>query len=220
MHAKCKLWEQRASRCCLAVRCSNDTSVRVTSPEQAVAVVFQAILNHSLERDAISARSVAERIGQTTGFLYHHWGSLDAFLEEIASGGWGLLLDAVRLPFTRATASLTSVCVAYVDFALTHPTLYWTMALRPLPALDALGNAPRNLGAVDFCRLLERIDSECFSIRASAIHASLHGLATHALSGRLGGESATLGQVGQKLAIDLGTVFFGDRVGGPLEESR
>jgi AcrR family transcriptional regulator len=189
--------------------------VRVTSPEQAVEVVFQAILNHSLERDEISARNVAERIGQTTGFLYHHWGSLDAFLEEIASGGWGLLLDAVRLPFTRATASLASVCVAYVDFALTHPTLYWTMALRPLPALDA----PRNLGAADFCRFLEQMDSKCSSIRASAIHASLHGLATHALSGRLGGGSTTLSQVGQKLALDLGTVFFGDRIGGPLEES-
>jgi hypothetical protein len=190
--------------------------VRVTSPEQAVEVVFQAILEGSLVRSEISARSVAGRIGQTTGFLYHHWGSLDLFLEEIAAGGWSLFLDAVRLPFIHAPAPLSSVCVAYVEFALMHPTLYWTMASRVLQ----VPKAPVSLGATDFYQLLESLDPQCSQVRARAVHASLHGLAVHALSGRVASEdSAGNNSSSQKIARELGTMFFEDRMGGPLEQS-
>ena len=84
-----------------------------------------------LGREDLSARSVAKALGQTTGFLYHHWGSFDAFLFEVSGLGWQRLVDALVRAYAKQEAP-RDVLHAYVEFAAEHPVLYWLLAERTL----------------------------------------------------------------------------------------
>lgn len=144
----------------------------------------------SLDRDELSARWVAKALGQTTGVIYHHWGSFDGFLLEVSGIGWERLVSFV-LDAYRKTPSPRTIARSYIDFALANPVLYWLLAERPLPRdvvrakLDS-GNALPSFAAFGrFLMLLSEVDSTLTIADARALHAAAHGLASQMLSGRL-----------------------------------
>ena len=144
----------------------------------------------ALSRDELSARFVAKALGQTTGFLYHHWGSFDAFLLEVSGIGWQRLVGALVAAYEREPTPL-SIPRAYVAFAVAHPVLYWLCAERPLPVAPvrealAAGRALPSFAAwTAFASLLERAAPGTTLAQARALHAAAHGLAAQLLSGRL-----------------------------------
>jgi len=143
-------------------------------------------------REELSARWVAKALGQTTGTLYHHWGSFDAFLLEVSGIGWQRLVASVVAAYENEPTARTLVR-SYIEFALAHPVLYWLLAERPLPRdlvreRLARGEAlPSHVAFQDFVRLLGRLAPEgaIDLAGARALHAAAHGLASQLLSGRL-----------------------------------
>ncbi len=163
---------------------------RVVSREEAPRVVCDLLeARCSLEREELSARFVARELGQTTGFLYHHWGSFDDFLLEVSGIGWQRLVAHVVRAW-EADPRPVVVVRSYVAYAMDHPVLYWLCAERPLPeaavtrALER-GSLPSYEAWRTFAALLERASPGTTLPRARALHAAAHGLASQVLSGRL-----------------------------------
>lgn len=144
----------------------------------------------SLDRDELSARWVAKALGQTTGVIYHHWGSFDAFLLEVSGIGWERLVSFVLEAYAKAPAPRT-IARSYVDFALSYPVLYWLLAERPLPRevvqakLDGGQALPSFSAFGRFLMLISEVDPTLTIADARALHAAAHGLASQVLSGRL-----------------------------------
>lgn len=143
-----------------------------------------------LRREDLSARNVAKALGQTTGFLYHHWGSFDDFLFEVSGLGWGRLVAAVEKAFEK-NSDATSIVRAYVAFAAANPVLYWLLAERELPTaivkktLSRGAALPSYEAWVKFFGLLSRAQPGVTLAQARAMHAAAHGLASQLLSGRI-----------------------------------
>jgi AcrR family transcriptional regulator len=144
----------------------------------------------SLDRDELSARWVAKALGQTTGVIYHHWGSFDGFLLEVSGIGWERLVTFVVDAYRKHPAAQT-IARSYVDFALAYPVLYWLLAERPLPRdvvrskLDSGSGLPSFAAFGRFLVLLSEVDPTLNVADARALHAAAHGLASQMLSGRL-----------------------------------
>jgi AcrR family transcriptional regulator len=174
----------------------------------------------SLERSELSARWVARELGQTTGFLYHHWGSFDAFLLEVSGLGWRRLVAALIRAFEKKK-TLVALIDAYVDFALAHPVLYWLLAERPLPGdvvKERLAKGvplPSFAGFEELIALLSRAMPELTIVRARALHAAAHGLVSQVLSHRLASMPDTFQrperEVAREIAADIATAFSSPR---------
>lgn len=141
-------------------------------------------------RDDLSARTIAKALGQTTGFLYHHWGSLDGFLFEVSGIGWKRLVDSLVRAY-ESTKDPRRIVHAYIDFAAEYPVLYWLLAERPLSmdvvrATLAEGKAlPSYEAFVTYFQLMARAAPGATIGRVRAMHAAAHGLASQLLSDRL-----------------------------------
>lgn len=144
----------------------------------------------TLDRDELSARWVAKALGQTTGVIYHHWGSFDGFLLEVSGIGWERLVEFVVDAFRKSPVPRT-IARSYVDFALAYPVLYWLLAERSLPRdvvrekLDAGTALPSFPAFTKFLALVSDVDPSLTLADARALHAAAHGLASQVLSGRL-----------------------------------
>ena len=143
-----------------------------------------------MRREDLSARNVAKALGQTTGFLYHHWGSFDDFLFEVSGLGWGRLVESVEKAYAKS-GEASSIVRAYVAFAAKNPVLYWLIAERELPA-DVVKKTltkgialPSYTAWVRFFELVSKADPGVTLAKARAMHAAAHGLASQLLSGRI-----------------------------------
>lgn len=170
----------------------------------------------SLDRSELSARWVAKKLGQTTGFLYHHWGSFDAFLLDVSGLGWKRLVASLARAYERKP-TLAVLLESYIDFASSKPVLYWLMAERALsPELlrEQLGNGralPSFEGLKEMIILLARALPGVTLPQARALHAAIHGLASQMLSNRLGSMPDTFGhserKIAGEIAIEIGRLF-------------
>ncbi|MCA9587269.1 MAG: WHG domain-containing protein [Myxococcales bacterium] len=187
--------------------------------EDAARVICERLARRpKLGRDELSARSLARALGQTTGFLYHHWGSLDAFLLEVSGLGWMMLADALVEAFAR-DGDARAVPAAYVTFAARRPALYWLIAERPMAdrAVAALmresGALPSHAAWVRVGELLANATPSMTPARFRAMHAAVHGLASQLLSGRLATLPDSRGrdalEVALEIADEIGAAFFG-----------
>ena len=144
-----------------------------------------------LGREDLSARSVARALGQTTGFLYHHWGSFDAFLIEVSGLGWQRLVDALVRAYDKR-AEPRDVLHAYLEFAAESPVLYWLLAERPLAPDITRATLERGAALPSFkawqaiFALISRAEPGITLAGARAVHAAVHGVASQLLSHRLG----------------------------------
>lgn len=158
----------------------------VKMSREEVETVCDALASGELTADTLGARRVADLLGRTTGLLYHHWGSLDGFLLEVSQLGWTRLADALM---EHALAPVEALADAYLRFAFAHPALYHLMAERRLdwPRLRAEGRLTAGSGLDLWDALTSRLElagSDAPAEDARLLYASLHGLASLALSGR------------------------------------
>lgn len=151
-----------------------------------VQTVCDALASGALSPETLGARRIATLLGRTTGLLYHHWGSLDGFLLEVAHLGWRRFADELRaLP----SPTLPDLAEAYLRFAFRHPALYHLMVERRLdwPRLRAEGRLADNASLQlwdAFALRLRQAGSAHPNEDARVMYAALHGLASLALSGR------------------------------------
>lgn len=156
----------------------------VASPDELVDRVFGALLRGELGRGDLGARRLAEWLGASTMVLYHHFGSLEGFLIRVDGRGWKRLL-AELARHDAAGASLSEIALAYFDFALAHPDLYWLMAERRFDRPELSRQNRLSLGPLlwgSFVSLVERHGGT--AIDAHLLFATLHGLVSLHASGR------------------------------------
>ncbi|MDP1965114.1 MAG: TetR/AcrR family transcriptional regulator [Reyranella sp.] len=99
-------------------------------------------------REALTLRTVAERIGVNHRALYRHFASLEALKVEVAALGFGRLADVLeKVPPGQPRA----LARAYATFAFAEPSLYDLMFSLPLRQWygddTALGPAMRRVTA-------------------------------------------------------------------------
>lgn len=161
-----------------------------------------------LRREDLSARNVSKALGQTTGFLYHHWGSFDAFLFEVSGLGWGRLVEAVARTFEEKGEAI-DIVRAYIAFAAENPVLYWLMAEREMPAevvrstLERGAALPSFAAWMRFFELISKAEPGIAIGRARAMHAAAHGLASQLLSGRIASMPDALQRSARDIASDV-----------------
>ena len=141
--------------------------------------------------DALSLRAIAADLGVTHTAFRRHFGSREGVLNALAVQGHHLLADALRS--ARQAGGFLDVGVAYVRFALDHRGHY-TVMFRS----DLLDNADPELVAarrasyaplIDGVAALGLDDPEAGEVTGWAV---VHGIATLALTGNLGGDPIDL----------------------------
>jgi AcrR family transcriptional regulator len=149
----------------------------------AVQRVREGLESGELRSRDLTARSLAHYLGATTSLLYHHWGSLEGFLQEVSRAAFdsfeGSLMAFESRPPTRAT--FEAFANNYLSFACEHPALYELMFERDFDwrrnddedRRTAPGRVTRAL-----VRQFTRAGSFRPKLDAKLFHASLHGLAS------------------------------------------
>jgi AcrR family transcriptional regulator len=137
---------------------------------------------------ALSLRAVSRRAGVSAAAPYRHYTDREALVSAVAALGYRELAErlAAAHPSPATPEQLTSVALAYVQFALERPTLFRIMFSEPcdrdnderLAATAAVGLYLREIVA----RVFPEADTEAM---ATAIWALVHGLAFLHLDGKL-----------------------------------
>jgi len=190
-------------------------ALKSVSRVDAPAVICNRLQRRSLKnrdplvlREELSARAIAKALGQTTGFLYHHWGSLDAFLFEVSGLGWQRLVESVVRAYD-VDRDARAIVHSYIDFAADNPVLYWLLAERPLSmsivrsTLKRGATLPSFKAFVTYFELLSRAEPGVTLTRARAMHAAAHGIASQLLSNRLGSTPDALEKGERALAREM-----------------
>lgn len=138
-------------------------------------------------------RQAAKAAGVTPGATYHHFDDKDALITAVAEKGFTLLLQELRAAAERPAATprdrSRNVGVAYVLFAIKHPTQFRVMVgfgVRP----DAAG--PGGKAAFRFVRevLIEGLrngtDEEVSDAEVVGWWSVVHGLSFLAIDGHFG----------------------------------
>ena len=79
---------------------------------------------------ALTLRGVGDRLGVSRTAMYRHFADKQALLEEVATDGFRMLRSALLEAWTAAgqgRAGLDAMGLAYVRFALAHPSHYRVM---------------------------------------------------------------------------------------------
>jgi AcrR family transcriptional regulator len=139
--------------------------------------------------EALTLREVARRLGVTSAAPYHHFADKDAILAAVAEEGFMKLVAATEIAHAGATkkplARLRAQGIAYVTFAVKHPSHYRVMFgrlvdIQKYPSLHAAADRA-------FMLLLESImeGQEAKVVRPGDPHehallawSTVHGLAT------------------------------------------
>jgi len=137
---------------------------------------------------ALSLRAVARRAGVSPAAPYRHYADREALVSAVAAVGYRELAErlAAAHPSPSTTEQLTSVAVAYVQFALERPALFRMMFGEPcdrdnderIAATAAVTLYLREI----VVRTFPQADTEAL---ATAIWALVHGLAFLHLEGKL-----------------------------------
>lgn len=140
------------------------------------------------EADELSLRAVARRVGVSATAVYRHFPDKGALLAAVAGAGLMELGAAQRAAFTAAgggVAGFNATGVAYVRFALDHPSLFRLIFARPI------GDAMAKAGGDDAMTFLlanaaalapRGIDAQVFALQAWSL---AHGLALLMLDGQV-----------------------------------
>ena len=145
---------------------------------------------------ALTLRGVGDRLGVSRTALYRHFADKQALLDEVAADGFRTLRAALRGAWSdggEGRPGFDAMGVAYVGFAVTHPSHYRVMfgglARRHAGAEDEIAESADAFQAlVDAIVALQRdggMRAEDPQALALYIWAVVHGLAMLALDGVL-----------------------------------
>jgi AcrR family transcriptional regulator len=137
---------------------------------------------------ALSLRAVARRAGVSPAAPYRHYADREALVSAIAAVGYRELAERLGAahPAPATPDQLTSVAVAYVQFALERPALFRIMFGEPCDR-DNDERAAATAAVMLYLReIVGRVFPEADSdAMATAIWALVHGLAFLHLDGKL-----------------------------------
>src|SRR5262245_58792825 len=98
-------------------------TVMSVEPKDAVDRVRDALIAGRLSSADLTTRRLGALFGKTTSVVYHHYGSLDGFLFQVAQAGMAQLAE--RLAAVGAGGGdLADLGVAFVRFGTGAPALY------------------------------------------------------------------------------------------------
>jgi AcrR family transcriptional regulator len=168
---------------------------------------------------ALSLRAVARRAGVSPAAPYRHYADREALVSAIAALGYRELAErlAAAHPSPATLEQLTSVAVAYVQFALERPALFRVMFGEPCDRDNderAAATAAVTLYLREIVgRVFPEADAEAM---ATATWALVHGLAFLHLDGKL--DASTPPAVADRVtaavhALLSATIRDGDLVG-------
>jgi AcrR family transcriptional regulator len=164
------------------------------------------MLRGKLRTEDLTARSLGELLGKTTGALYHHFGSLDGFLHQVAQAGFEKL-GTEQAAVLAGNGSFGDLAEAFVRFGLEHRELYRLMFERQYDwqALRQSGKLAADMPGLglwrNLVRALEARGSSCAEIDARLLYAGLHGLVTLANTGRANVARVEISD--RQMALDL-----------------
>jgi AcrR family transcriptional regulator len=137
---------------------------------------------------ALSLRAVSRRAGVSPAAPYRHYADREALVSAVAALGYRKLAErlAAAHPSPSTPEQLTSVAVAYVQFALEQPALFRIMFSEPCDR----DNDERIAATVAVTLYLREIVGRVFpeadaEAMATATWALVHGLAFLHLDGKL-----------------------------------
>jgi AcrR family transcriptional regulator len=151
--------------------------------QDAVHQIRAAIERGELREEDLTARGLAAALGKTTSVLYHHWGSVDLFLYDVAQSGYAVLAEQM------AGASLEDAAERYVRFAVERPVLYGLMFHRQWDwaAVREARDTRTGVGFLMWRGFVERVramGSPEPDLDARVLYGALHGIASLAITGR------------------------------------
>jgi AcrR family transcriptional regulator len=163
---------------------------------------------------ALSLRAVARRAGVSPAAPYRHYADREALVSAVAALGYRELAErlAAAHPSPATPEQLTSVAIAYVQFALERPALFRIMFGEPcdrdnderIAATAAVSLYVR--GIVE--RSFPQADPEAL---ATAIWALVHGLASLHLDGKLDASTPTV--VAERVTAAIQTLLTVSSIG-------
>jgi AcrR family transcriptional regulator len=166
---------------------------------------------------ALSLRAVARRAGVSAAAPYRHYADREALVSAVAGLGYRELAErlAAAHPSPKTPQQLTSVAVAYVQFALERPALFRIMFGEPCDR----DNDERTAATAAVALYLREIVGGVFpeadaEAMATAIWALVHGLAFLHLDGKL--DASTPSAVADRVTAAIGALLNLTIHGGPL----
>ena len=159
------------------------------------AMLLEAVRTiHADGAAALTLRGVGDRLGVSRTALYRHFADKQALLDEVAGEGFRMLRAALLEAWgTGGRAGLDAMGLAYVQFAVTHPSHYRVMFGGP-PATREARPEPVDGSTDAFQVLVDAIVAEQAAGRirredpqalAFYIWSMVHGVAMLALDGLL-----------------------------------
>lgn len=152
--------------------------------------IIRALARKTLTRDTLTARRAAEILGQTTGFIYHHWGSFDGLMLATSARGWERLVAAITAAYDEKSDPF-SIPVGFLQFTIDFPEIYWLLAERPLDKdavrhyLKEHGHLPAYTAWKAYKALLGRAAPHATGTDSRLLHAAIHGLASQLQMGQI-----------------------------------
>ena len=168
---------------------------------------------------ALSLRAVARRAGVSPAAPYRHYADREALVSAVATLGYRELAErlAAAHPSPATVEQLTSVAVAYVQFALERPALFRIMFGEPCDRDNDERVAATAAVALYLREIVGRVFPETDTdAMATATWALVHGLAFLHLDGKL--DASTPSAVADRVtaaayALLSATTRDGDLVG-------
>ncbi|CAN5565240.1 hypothetical protein BH09MYX1_BH09MYX1_21370 [soil metagenome] len=181
--------------------------------------IIRALARKTLTRETLTARRVAEMLGQTTGFIYHHWGSFDGFMLACSARGWERLVVSVAAAYDEKSDP-HMIPVGLLRFTIDYPEIYWVLSERPLDKeahrqyLKEKGHLPAYTAWKAYMALLGRATPHVTKTDARLLHAAIHGLALQLQMGQIAPiapDRATEIETALGLAREIGKRLLGKR---------
>jgi AcrR family transcriptional regulator len=130
--------------------------------------------------EAVTMRRLATEIGVTQPVLYSAFAAgRQAVIDAVALAGFSAIADALE----AAEAEPLPRMQAYLDFAVHQPRVYEAMFSMPSGLTFGTADVPAPLGRA--FTAIEAVFPNDDGVKAEVAWASLHGLATLQISGRL-----------------------------------
>ena len=155
--------------------------------------------------DGLTLRTVGSSLGVSRTALYRHFADKAALLAAVAADGFRTLrvdLGEAWQRRGRGRAGFEAMGIAYVRFALAHPSHYRVMFGADIPGADNPELTQEGAGAfqvlVDAVIALQQLKlarQDEPRQMALFIWATVHGVAMLALDGRLGPEPAVVNRL-------------------------
>jgi AcrR family transcriptional regulator len=156
----------------------------------------------------LSMRAVARRAGVSPGAPYRHYADRDELVSAVATVGYRELATcmAAAAPSPSTPEDLAAVGIAYVEFALRRPALFYTMFGAPCDR-ESSERIAATTAIFEFVSAAVRRSFPDTDVEATttAVWALVHGLAFLHLDGKL--DTSTPESVAHRVRVAVQSIL-------------